>query len=63
MSWQPVSLSQIGVLTVIGVGSNQVRIAIRAPEQVPIYREEIWLQMSEEDRVKEGVKRVDKFNK
>jgi carbon storage regulator len=32
------------------VGGNKVRLGINAPSSVPVYREEIWLQIQEENR-------------
>jgi len=32
------------------VGGNKVRLGINAPSTVPVYREEIWLQIQEENR-------------
>jgi carbon storage regulator len=38
------------LVTVIGVSGHTVRLGIAAPEGVPIYREEIWLAVREENR-------------
>lgn len=38
------------VVTVMGVSGHTVRLGIAAPEGVPIYREEIWLAVQEENR-------------
>src|SRR5271155_3254079 len=38
------------LVTVIGVSGHTVRLGIAAPEGVPIYREEIWLAVKEENR-------------
>jgi carbon storage regulator len=32
------------------VGGNKVRIGINAPTSVPVYREEVWIQIQEENR-------------
>ena len=38
-------------VTVIDIiGGNKVRIGINAPSSVPVYREEIWTQIQEENR-------------
>jgi sRNA-binding carbon storage regulator CsrA len=34
----------------MGVSGHTVRLGIAAPEGVPIYREEIWLAVKEENR-------------
>jgi len=36
-------------ILVIDIGSNQVRIGIQAPDDVDIYREEVWLKKQLED--------------
>ncbi len=38
------------LITVMGVSGHTVRLGIAAPEGVPIYREEIWLAVKEENR-------------
>jgi carbon storage regulator len=38
------------LVTVMGVSGHTVRLGIVAPEGVPIYREEIWLAVKEENR-------------
>jgi carbon storage regulator len=38
------------LVTVMGVSGHTVRLGISAPSGVPIYREEIWLAVKEENR-------------
>jgi carbon storage regulator len=38
------------LITVMGVSGHTVRLGIAAPGGVPIYREEIWLAVKEENR-------------
>jgi carbon storage regulator len=38
------------LVTVMGVSGHTVRLGIAAPGGVPIYREEIWLAVREENR-------------
>jgi carbon storage regulator len=38
------------LVTVMGVSGHTVRLGIAAPAGVPIYREEIWLAVEEENR-------------
>ncbi|MGO9322282.1 MAG: carbon storage regulator CsrA [Solirubrobacteraceae bacterium] len=38
------------MVTVMGVSGHTVRLGIAAPQGVPIYREEIWLAVKEENR-------------
>src|SRR5271166_6008133 len=38
------------LVTVMGVSGHTVRLGISAPQGVPIYREEIWLAVKEENR-------------
>lgn len=35
---------------IIEIKGNQIRVGIEAPSEVRIYREEIWLQIKEENR-------------
>lgn len=34
------------IITVLEVRGEQVRLGISAPENIPIYRQEIWLRMN-----------------
>jgi len=38
------------LVTVMGISGHTVRLGIAAPAGVPIYREEIWLAVKEENR-------------
>jgi carbon storage regulator len=38
------------LVTVMEVSGQTVRLGIAAPERLPIYREEIWLAVKEENR-------------
>ena len=38
------------LVTVMGVSGHTVRLGIEAPAGIPIYREEIWLAVREENR-------------
>jgi len=38
------------LITIMGVSGHTVRLGIAAPDGVPIYREEIWLAIEEENR-------------
>jgi carbon storage regulator len=38
------------LVTVMGISGHTVRLGIAAPQGVPIYREEIWLAVREENR-------------
>jgi carbon storage regulator len=38
------------LITVMGVSGHTVRLGIAAPEGIPIYREEIWLAVKEENQ-------------
>ena len=43
------------LVTVMGVSGHTVRLGIAAPGGVPIYREEIWLAVKEENRAAAAV--------
>jgi carbon storage regulator len=36
-------------VTVLGIQGHQIRIGIQAPKSVPVYREEIYLRIAEEN--------------
>lgn len=38
------------LVTVMAISGHTVRLGIEAPARVPIYREEIWLALEEENR-------------
>jgi len=37
-------------VTILDVSGQTVRVGIAAPEGIPVYREEIWLAVTEENR-------------
>jgi len=47
------------LVTVMGVSGHTVRLGIAAPAGVPIYREEIWLAVKEENRAAAAAADVD----
>ncbi|HYM56062.1 MAG TPA: carbon storage regulator CsrA [Solirubrobacteraceae bacterium] len=47
------------LVTVMGVSGHTVRLGIAAPQGVPIYREEIWLAVREENRAAAAAADVD----
>ncbi len=47
------------LVTVMGVSGHTVRLGISAPSGVPIYREEIWLAVKEENRAAAAAADVD----
>lgn len=44
-------------ITVLAIKGDQVKLGIKAPKSVPIYRKEIYLQIQEENR--QAVREVD----
>jgi len=47
------------LVTVMGVSGHPVRLGISAPGGIPIYREEIWLAVKEENRAAAAAADVD----
>lgn len=47
------------LVTVMGVSGHTVRLGISAPGGIPIYREEIWLAVKEENRAAAAAADVD----
>lgn len=44
---ESIVVPELGVLvTILGIQGNQVRLGISAPDDVPIYREEVWERLS-----------------
>ena len=43
--------NDIGI-TVLNVQGKRIRLGITAPDGVPVLREELWLQLEEEDRAR-----------
>jgi carbon storage regulator len=47
---EKVMLGDDVVIEVMEIVGHQVRIGIQAPRSVPVYREEIWLAVKDENR-------------
>ncbi len=47
------------LVTVMGISGHTVRLGIEAPGGVPIYREEIWLAVREENRAAAAAPDID----
>jgi carbon storage regulator len=41
------------VITVANIGPGSVRIGVEAPKEIPIHREEIYVEIHKENRLKE----------
>ena len=40
-------------IVVVELRSDRVKIGINAPKEIPVHREEVWLQIKEEERKKD----------
>lgn len=49
-------------ITVVEVRGDRVRLGIEAPEAVPIYRKEVWLQIQDELDVEQVQESIDQAN-
>lgn len=38
------------VITVLDISKDQIKIGIEAPRSIPVYREEVYLQIQEENK-------------
>jgi carbon storage regulator len=47
---------EVKVLAVLG---DKVKLGIRAPRHVPVYRDEIYLELAQQDRARAGSLRAD----
>ena len=50
-------------ITVVEIKGNQVRLGIEAPAEVPVYREEIYLKVMEENRLAAAAATTELFTK
>lgn len=41
------------VVTILGIGGNQIRIGIDAPKKVPVHREEMFFKIKQEKNIKD----------
>ncbi|SFG78619.1 carbon storage regulator, CsrA [Lachnospiraceae bacterium C7] len=46
-------------VTILEVRGDQVKVGITAPKEVPIYREEVYLQIKEENKASVSAKSID----
>ena len=54
---ESIMLGNVIEITVLEIKGDQVKLGIKAPKSVPIYRKEIYLQIQEENR--QAVREVD----
>lgn len=48
-------------ITILEVRGDQVKVGINAPKEVPIYRQEVYLQIQEENKAAMSVEGLDQF--
>ncbi len=49
-------------VTILEIRGDQVKVGISAPKEVPVYRQEVYLQIQEETREAMNVESVDALN-
>ncbi|WP_026506413.1 carbon storage regulator CsrA [Butyrivibrio sp. MC2013] len=50
-------------VTVLEIRGDQVKLGIAAPKEIPIYREEVYLQIQAENKRATDVANIDELNK
>lgn len=48
-------------ITILDIIGNQVKVGIKAPKEVPIYRQEVYVQIQEENKEAMNVEGFDKL--
>jgi carbon storage regulator len=50
-------------VTVLEIRGDQVKLGIKAPKQVPVYRKEVYLQIQKENEAAASVENLDALKK
>lgn len=48
-------------ITILDIIGNQVKVGIKAPKEVPVYRQEVYVQIQEENKEAMNVEGFDKL--